>query len=155
MVSKLGRFLPLLLLIGCYGPKKAEKALDKAYRKQPVTFAKKANELFPIIVDSVKYIEWREKTDSIFKTVTDTIYHDSIQVREIIRNNYKVITKLKEHIKTIPPIIKADSSAIFKLTEYIKKVEKSKQHYKKKSEILFWIALLLTAFAVLFLLIKK
>lgn len=155
MVSKLGRFLPLLFLLGCYGPKKAEKALEKAYKKQPATFAKKANELFPIITDSVKYIEWREKTDSIFQTVTDTIYHDSIQVREIIRNNYKVITKLKEQIKVIPPIIKADSSSIFKLNEYIKKVEKSKQHYKKKSEILFWIALLLTAFAVLFLLRRK
>jgi len=155
MVSKLGRLLPLLLIMGCYGPKKAEKALEKAYKKQPVTFAKKANELFPIVTDSVKYVEWREKTDSIFLSVTDTIYHDSIQVREIIRNNYKVITRLKEHIRTIPPIIKADSAAIFKLNEYIKKAEKSKQYYKKKSEILFWIALLLTAFGVIFLLRRK
>jgi hypothetical protein len=62
--------LPLILIIGCYSPKKAEKQLDKAKDKYPALVAQKTSNWYPckeieIKTDSSAYKGWLDSINSI------------------------------------------------------------------------------------------
>ena len=153
--------LPLILIIGCYSPKKAEKQLDKAKDKYPALVAQKTSNWYPckeieIKTDSSAYKKWLASLDSIFNKGEDTIHiTDTLEIisQECTAYKNKIIaissqlTKAKQTINLIrsrvinPPaihdtIIKLDSTQIVILSEKLKQSEAEKEKHEKKHG--FW-----------------
>ena len=158
--------LPLVLIIGCYTHKKAEKQLDKAKDKYPVLVALKTADWFPckeieVKTDSSAYKKWKNALDSILNLnkgedtvfVTDTL---EITTQECTAYKNKIIaissqlTKAKQTInlirnKTINPpaihdtIIKLDSTQIVILSDKLKQSESEKEKHQKKHSL--WLKL--------------
>jgi hypothetical protein len=153
--------LPLILIVGCYTHKKAEKQLDKAKDKYPVLVALKTSEWYPckeveIKTDSSAYKKWLASLDSILNKGEDTVHiTDTLEIttQECTAYKNKIIaissqlTKAKQTINLIrsrvinPPaihdtIIKLDSTQIVILSEKLKQSEAEKEKHEKKHG--FW-----------------
>ena len=137
------RWMLLILLMGCYGPKKAQKAIDKAYKKQPDIVALNAAKWFPIKADSIEFIRWREEVrDSI------TLIHDTLPCER----KTQIITRIKEMIRKTPPVYRIDSAVIYGYEDRLYKMRIDRDKYKQRFSF-FWkafalsIILLLLSFA--------
>ena len=147
------RYLLLLLLVGCYSVKKAEKDINKIQQKHPEVLAKKSAELFPIrhYTDSSKFVKYidsiNEIIDSQIVTLTDTIY-DTIncnKVKKELKNSYKFIKGLQENLNNIPVIVEKveDSAKIFLCQSEYSKLVIDRDKYRKRCELfktfMIWI----------------
>lgn len=153
--------LPLILIIGCYSPKKAEKQLDKAKDKYPALVAQKTSNWFPckeveIKTDSSAYKKWLASLDSLFNKGEDTVHViDTFEIISQECTKYKnqivaissQLSKAKQTIGLIrsrvilapavhDTVIKLDSTQIVILTEKINTLEKEKGKQEKKHG--FW-----------------
>lgn len=153
------RYLFLLLLVGCYTAKKAEKDINKIQEKHPEVLAKKAASLYPIKnhIDSSEFVNYLEqinmKIDSILvkDTIIDTIKFnpDCIKIKKELRNSYKFIKGLQETMNNIPQIIeyKEDSAKIYLCQSEYNKLSKDRDKYRSKCELfktlMIWILIFL------------
>jgi hypothetical protein len=153
--------LPLILIIGCYSPKKAEKQLDKAKDKYPALVAQKTSNWFPckevkVVTDSSAYKRWLASLDSLFNRGTDTVVIvDSFETISTDCSKYKenliaissLLNKANHTIRLIrnktinPPaihdtIIKLDSTQIVILSDKLNTSEKERQEQESKRN--FW-----------------
>ena len=143
-------FILLVLFCGCYTAKKADKQLDKAFRKQPVATAKKVQMWYPISSDSHEVVKWRLQIDTLYQDlVRDSIITDTF-TNEKVKVIFKKVAVIREKILKQPAIYRIDSAKIFLMQDKINKAEKEKEKYQKKFKIFFYISI---AFVVLFLLL--
>jgi hypothetical protein len=124
-----------LLLWGCYSPKKASKAFDKAYYKHPEIVAKKAAKLFPVKSDSTELVKWRLQVDSIFAEpiIEVETCQDSIGWKD------RLITQIRYKVRTMPPIYRVDSAYIYTNEKQLQDTIKAKEKAERKAEIYFKI----------------
>lgn len=137
-------FAIIILLIGagCYGPKKAQRQIDKAMRKEPEVLAKTASRLFPVKSDTLKFTEWRTEIDSIISIIEakDTI-------KDICPDNKKEIRYIRQKVAAAPPVYRVDSALIFAYSARIGKLTQERDKFKKRAQDNFtaatWIFILL------------
>jgi len=107
--------LILFFLSSCYGPKTAQKQLDKAYAHFPEIVAKNSSKLFPCdysthSIDSSAYFDFQTQIEAIndFYSkafIADTIKLTDTQTIQVYRDCDKVVTKYKTLIKQSPVLI--------------------------------------------------
>lgn len=130
------RYLLLIILLwGCYTPKKAAKDFDKAYDRHPEVVARKAAKLFPVKSDSVELTKWRLQVDSIF---ADPIIEVETCQDSLIEKD-KLITKIRYKVKTMPPIYRVDSAYIYTNEKELQRNIKAREAAERKAEIYFKI----------------
>ena len=130
------RYLLLIILLwGCYTPKKAAKDFDKAYDRHPEVVARKASKLFPVKSDSVELTKWRLQVDSIF---ADPIIEVETCQDSLIEKD-KLITKIRYKVKTMPPIYRVDSAYIYTNEKELQRNIKAREAAERKAEIYFKI----------------
>lgn len=130
------RYLLLTILLwGCYTPKKASKAFDKAFAHHPDVVAKKAAKLFPVKSDSVELVKWRLQVDSIFSepVVKVQTCQDSLIEKD------KLITQIRYKVKTMPPIYRVDSAYIYTNEKQLQDTIKAKEKAEQKAQLYFKI----------------
>lgn len=133
------RWLLIIALMGCYGPKKAQKAISKAYEKQPEIVALNAAKWFPIKADSIQFIRWREEVrDSI------TSIHDTLPCER----KAQIITRIKEMIRNTPPVYRIDSAVIYGYEDRLYKMTQDRDKFKTRFSF-FWKAFALTILILL------
>jgi hypothetical protein len=149
-------FAIILLLIGtgCYGPKKAQRQIDKAMKKEPEVLARSASRLFPVKSDTLRFTEWRTEIDSIISVIErrDTI-------SEICPDNTKEIRYIRQKIASAPPVYRVDSALIFAYSARIGKLTEQRDKFKKRAQDNFtaatWILILLLLSLIVHLLKRK
>ena len=130
------RYLLLIILLwGCYTPKKAAKDFDKAYDRHPEVVARKAAKLFPVKSDSVELTKWRLQVDSIF---ADPIIEVETCQDSLIEKD-KLITKIRYKVKTMPAIYRVDSAYIYTNEKELQRNIKAREAAERKAEIYFKI----------------
>ena len=137
----------LLLLVGCYTSKKADRAINKAYDKYPELVAKKSAKLFPVKSDSIEIVKWRLQVDSLFN---DSI-NDAINCNDSIIFKDRLIEKIKYKVKNMPAIYRIDSAYIYRNNKELSDMEKSRDSYKTKAEIYFRVLACIFGLVILFL----
>jgi hypothetical protein len=151
------KYLLLLLLVGCYSVKKAERDIDKIQRKHPEVLAKKSVLLYPVrqYTDSVKFVKYidsiNEIIDSHIVTIADTIF-DTIncnKVKKELRNSYAFIKGLQDNLNNIPYVVERveDSAKIYLCQSEYSKLSVDRDKYRKRCELfktlMIWILVLL------------
>lgn len=155
--------LPLLIIfIGCYNIKKAEKQLNKANEKFPELVAEKTKKWYPckeveIKTDSSAYKKWLAVIDSILQSGKDTVIVTDVDTLEIttpgdcskFKNTIaalssqldkanKTINLIKNKVTIAPAvhdtIIKIDSASIFSLLKKNEQLTKEKEDAHKEKD---------------------
>lgn len=140
----------LILLSGCYTPKKAQRKIDKAYRKQPEVVAKNASKLFPVKSDTIEYVKWRTELDSIISEIinTDTIT-DTIS-NTVFKTKIKRVEIIRDRIKSAPPVYRIDSALIYNYKRTMENLTLSREKYKKRADLYFKIGICILILLLLF-----
>ena len=149
--------LIILLLYGCYLPKRAERQLDKVQSKYPELLAKKSIELYPIKqrIDSVEFVKWKDSIIYVLSTTNDTINNinfDTINNCIKLEKRLSIANELLRR-KVIPSKIVyiEDSSKIFILNNELQKSNAAKDRYMGK--YLFWVKFSICILIILVLLL--
>lgn len=142
-----------ILLASCYTPKKADKALNKAFANHPEVVAKKTRMWFPCIITSndtiterdTAYIELQCPNDS---TKKDTIY---LNGKTKIITNSKVIALPSKTIYVTKMIRDSANDYLVQtsITGYIKDVEKYKHRYHLFLKFSIILLLIIIIYALL------
>lgn len=127
------RWLWILLLCGCYAPKKAERQLAIIEHKYPQMLAVKARQMFPVTADSTQYINWKNHVRTIIKDRVDTLYRvdtaDLSALKRELKSAYVFIDGLQKQLENVPNIYYEDSAKLYlydrKISELMTKNEKS------------------------------
>lgn len=155
------RYIFLLLLVGCYTAKKAEKDINKIQRKHPEVLAKKATLLFPTIrkTDSSEFVNYLEqinvKIDSQLVKINDTVIHninpECVKIKKELRNSYKFIKGLQETMNNIPQVIeyREDSAKIYLCQSEYNKLSKDRDKYRNKCEFFKTLCIWILVFLIL------
>lgn len=155
------RYIFLLLLVGCYTAKKAEKDINKIQEKHPQVLAKKAASLYPIKyhIDSSEFVNYLEqiniKIDSMLvkDTIIDTIkfYPSCEKVKKELRNSYKFIKGLQQTLNNIPQVIeyREDSAKIYLCQSEYNKLSKDRDKYRNRYELFKTICIWILVFLIL------
>lgn len=155
-----------LLLIGCYGPKKATKDVTKAQLYHPEVVAKKAALWYPCKptstgIDSSEYKEWLLQMEEL-NNFYASIIPDSVHTYEVIKDTV-LVEKIKHvqkeiiRLKSSPPVVKTitllDSAGNYTKQQNIDRLQKAYDVEDKKNgdlkEVLLWLVIALAVSVII------
>ena len=165
-LSKLNKWvLVSMLLISCYGPKQAEKQVNKAVKKQPKIAADIIRKSFPCTnVDTVVKTETQydfieiqcPDTAKVIDHKIDTIIIGNNVVKRIYVPGKNVVVGGKTEIRTVTIKVK-DSAEIYLLNEALKNAQLNEQKLQKKISkqlSIIWILILALVISLFFNVLK-
>lgn len=162
--------LIIFFLLGCYGPKKANKQLNKAQINFPEIVAEKSQLWYPCerfkgTSDSSQYNSFVKQIDSLNRLKLDSIFiYDTLQKFDTIVKLKKcqdIITKYKTLYKTIPAIhdtvIMVSTAEKYTIKYLENEREDAHKRYDKSMKLNIWllVALIVSILMHLFKSFKK
>lgn len=157
-------FLGLFFLLGCYGPKQAEKALNKAQVYHPEVVAKKSALWYPCeqfkgTSDSSAYKVFIKQIDTLNRLQLDTIYKlDTLVNVKLVKDCQDIVWKYRRIYTKVPVIhdtvIMVSTADKYTIKYLENEREESHKRYDRSMKLNIWLLIALIV-SILVHLFKK